>query len=51
MEKKKKLEYLKKLHDEVLTEKVILQESTEMFQIIRTKCKEIVNISLENKVG
>jgi len=43
------LEYLKKLHDEVLTKEAVLKESTKIFQVARTKYKKIVNISSENK--
>jgi len=49
--KKKKLEYLKKLHDEVLTKEAVLKESTKIFQVSGTKYKKIANISSENKAG
>ena len=53
VEKKKRkwLEYLKKLQNEVLTKNAILIASTENFQIVRTKHKEVVNIFLEDKAG
>jgi len=38
--KKKQLEYLQQLRDEVLAEDVALLEGTERSQIIESKCKE-----------
>jgi len=40
---------MKKLHNEVLTKKAVLKESTEIFQVARTKYKKIINISSENE--
>ena len=53
VEKKKRkwLKYLKKLQDEVLTKNAALMASTENFQIVRTKHKEVVDIFSENKIG
>ena len=45
----KKLKYLKKLHDKVLTEKAALKEDAKVYQIARTKYKKIINIFSENK--
>jgi len=53
MEKKKKrkrLEYLKKLQDKILTEDATLMVDTENSQVVWAKCKEITNISSEDKV-
>jgi len=50
-EKRKKLEYLKKLCNEILSEEATLKEDTEILQIVRTKYKKVVNISSEEKAS
>jgi len=50
-EKRKWLEYLKKLWDKVLAKNTTLMVDTENSQIAQTKYKEIVDIFLENKIG
>jgi len=50
-EKKKWIEYLQQLWDEVLADNATLLEGTEGSQVIGTKCKEITIIFSEDKVG
>jgi len=49
-EKRKWLEYLKKLQDKVLAEDAILMAGTKNSQIVGAKYKEVVNIFLEDKM-
>jgi len=50
-EKRKWLEYLKKLWDKVLAKNTTLMVDTESFQIAQTKYMKIVDIFSENKTG
>ena len=50
-EKRKQLEYLKKLWDKVLAKNTTLMVDTENSQVTQTKYKEIVDIFLENETG
>jgi len=51
-EKKKKwIEYLQQLQDEILVENAAFLEGTGGFQVMGTKCKEITTISSEDEVG
>lgn len=47
--KRKKLEYLKKLWDEVLTKDTMLMKGSENPQVIEAKCKKIINIFSKSK--
>ena len=47
--KKKQLEYLKQLQDKVLAEDNALLGGTETSQVMGSKHKEVLNISLEDK--
>jgi len=51
VEKKKKLEYLKKLCDEVLSKKAVLKEGKKMSQITKTKYREIIDISSNDETS
>jgi len=51
VKKKKKLEYLKKLCDEVLSKEAVLKKDNKIFQITRIKCRENIDISLEDETS
>ena len=41
--KRKKLEYIQQVWDEIIVENTILLERTKRFQIIRSKCKKVTS--------
>ena len=41
--KRKKLEYIQQVWDEMIVENTILLERTERFQIMRSKCKKVTS--------
>ena len=49
-EKRKQLEYLEKLWNKILAKDITLMAGTENLQIVETKYKKIVNISLEDEI-
>jgi len=51
VEKKKKLEYLKKLCDKVLSKEAVLKKGKKMSHITKTKCREIIDISSNDETS
>jgi len=50
-DKKKQIEYLKQLWDDVLAEDAAIFEDIQAFQVIESKCKEVITIFSEDKMG